>query len=120
MELNNEIKIRFKLVSDNSQRRDGFYFDDLKINIISSNLSINSIDNIPVQFYPNPAKEKVFINTTLINYNITIYNILGKQIFRTIGNSGNTTINLSSLPHGIFLLKLNNGEKIKTFKIIKN
>jgi hypothetical protein len=118
--LNNEIKIRFKLVSDNSQRRDGFYFDDLKINIISSNLSINSIDNIPVQFYPNPAKEKVFINTTLTNYNITIYNILGKQIFRTIGNSGNTTINLSSLPHGIFLLKLNNGEKIKTFKIIKN
>ncbi|HIL86867.1 MAG TPA: T9SS type A sorting domain-containing protein, partial [Candidatus Marinimicrobia bacterium] len=118
--LNNEIKIRFKLVSDNSQRRDGFYFDDLKINIISSNLSINSIDNIPVQFYPNPAEEKVFINTTLTNYNITIYNILGKQIFRTIGNSGNTTINLSSLPHGIFLLKLNNGKKIKTFKIIKN
>ena len=118
--LDNEILIRFKLVSDNSQRRDGFYFDDLKVNVLSNNLDLSSIELNNISVYPNPVTDRFYINTNLINYNISIYNILGKQIYRTIGNSGNTTINLSLLPRGVFLLKLNNEKRIKTFKIIKN
>ena len=117
--LDNEITIRFKLVSDNSQRRDGFYFDDLKINIISSNLSINSIDNIPVKFYPNPAKEKVFINTNLTNYNITIYNLIGKKVFISNKQNGQTSLNLKSLSQGLYLLKLISGNNSYTYKLIK-
>ena len=111
--------IKFTLL-DNSQRRDGFYFDDLKVNILSNNLDLSSIELNNISVYPNPVTDRFYINTDLINYNISIYNILGKQIYRTIGNSGNTTINLSLLPRGVFLLKLNNEKRIKTFKIIKN
>ena len=118
--LDNEILIRFKLVSDNWQRRDGFYFDDLKVKILSNNLDLIDIDLDNINAYPNPVSDILYINTNLNYYNISIYNMLGKQIYRTADNSGNTVINLSLFPHGVFLLKLNNGKKIKTFKIIKN
>ena len=118
--LDNEILIRFKLVSDNSQRRDGFYFDDLKVKILSNNLDLIDIELDDINVYPNPVSDKLYINTNLNYYNISIYNMLGKQIYRTTDNNSNTTINLSLFPHGVFLLKLNNGKKIKTFKIIKN
>ena len=118
--LDNEILIRFKLVSDNSQRRDGFYFDDLKVKILSNNLDLIDIELDNINVYPNPVSERLYINTNLNYYNISIYNILGKQIFRTTGSSGNTAINLSLFPRGVFLLKLNNGKKIKILNIIKN
>ena len=67
--LDNEILIRFKLVSDNSQRRDGFYFDDLKVKILSNNLDLIDIELDDINVYPNPVSDKLYINTNLNYYN---------------------------------------------------
>ncbi len=118
--LNNEIIIRFKLVSDNSQRRDGFYFDDLKINIISSNLSISSQDSLPITFYPNPSKDKIFINTNFSNYSISIYNLIGKEVFIKNSLSKETLLNISSLNPGLYLVEIKTKNNNFTFKLIKH
>ncbi len=117
--LENEIKIRFKLVSDNSQRRDGFYFDDVKINIISSNLSINTQNLLPFKLYPNPAKDKVVIKSDLINYNLSIYNLIGKEVLKLQNQNRETLLDISSLNQGLYLIELEANTTIHTFKLIK-
>ena len=117
--LENEIKIRFKLVSDNSQRRDGFYFDDVKVNIISSNLSINTQNLLPFKLYPNPAKDKVVIKSDLINYNLSIYNLIGKEVLKLQNQNRETLLDISSLNQGLYLIELEANTAIHTFKLIK-
>ena len=117
--LENEIKIRFKLVSDNSQRRDGFYFDDLKINTISSNLSINTQNPLPFKIYPNPAKDKIIIKSDLINYNLSIYNLIGKEVLKLQNQNRETLLDISSLNQGLYLIELEANTAIHTFKLIK-
>ncbi len=117
--LENEIKIRFKLVSDNSQRRDGFYFDDLKINTISSNLSINTQNPLPFKIYPNPAKDKIIIKSDLINYNLSIYNLIGKEVLKLQNQNRETLLDISSLNQGLYLIELEANIAIHTFKLIK-
>ena len=82
--LETEIKIRFKLISDGSQRRDGFYFDDVKVNIISSNLNLTNVELDKIKIYPNPTTDRLFINTNLNDYKINIYNTLGEKIYQKI------------------------------------
>ena len=117
--LENEIKIRFKLVSDNSQRRDGFYFDDVKVNIISSNLSINTQNLLPFKLYPNPAKDKVVIKSDLINYNLSIYNLIGKEVLKLQNQNRETLLDISSLNQGLYLIELEANTTIHAFKLIK-
>ncbi|MCX7863233.1 MAG: M14 family zinc carboxypeptidase [Bacteroidales bacterium] len=65
----NNIKIRFKLQSSYSytMENDGFYFDDLKIQIIQP-FSENSILNNPstiFSIYPNPTKGRIIVNYSI-------------------------------------------------------
>ena len=117
--LENEIKIRFKLVSDNSQRRDGFYFDDLKINTISSNLGVNTQNPHQLKIYPNPSKDKVYIKTNLTNYNVSIYNLIGKEVLKLQNQNRETLLDISSLNQGLYLIELEANTSIHTFKLIK-
>ena len=117
--LENEIRIRFKLVSDNSQRRDGFYFDDLKINTISSNLGINTQNPHQLKIYPNPSKDEVYIKTNLTNYNVSIYNLIGKEVLKLQNQNRETLLDISSLNQGLYLIELEANTSIHTFKLIK-
>jgi hypothetical protein len=113
---------------------DGFYLqliDDnsdnsLAINWIASSseaLSTNGFDNSEVNFtvYPNPAEEKLMINSEQTIQEITIFNLLGQQIktFQVSFKSGE--INISELNTGIYFLNLKfiNDARIST-KIFKN
>ena len=113
---------------------DGFYLqliDDnsdnsLAINWIASSseaLSTNGFDNSEVNFtvYPNPAEEKLMINSEQTIQEITIFNLLGQQIktFQVSFKSGE--INISELNKGIYFLNLKfiNDARIST-KIFKN
>jgi hypothetical protein len=113
---------------------DGFYLqlidvnsdNSLAINWVASSsevLSTNDFDNREVNFivYPNPAEEKLMINSEQTIQKIAIFNLLGQQIktFEVNFNSGE--INISELSKGIYFLnlKLINGGSIST-KIFKN
>ena len=117
--LENEIKIRFKLVSDGSQRRDGFYFDNLKVNIISTNLNLTDVELDEIKIFPNPITDRLYINTNLNNYKINIYNTLGKKIYQSINHIGNTSLDINHFPFGFYFLELSNSNKTTTFKLIK-
>ena len=90
------------------------------INItLSSGNSISELsDNTKLYVYPNPAKDKLTIESsisTLINYDIT--NLMGQSVYSSQLNTGKTTIDISAFAKGIYTIKLysEKGNVVKKF-----
>ena len=118
--LGEEITIRFNFVTDGEVRADGFYFDDLTINVID-NEALGNSDIIESSFgvHPNPLKNFLYITTPKNNYKISIYNIHGQLIRTPSTYSGSQTIDYGSLSKGIYLMKITSKNYSKIHKIIK-
>jgi len=76
-----------------------------------------------VQLYPNPAIDFVTISfSTLGNYNITIYDLLGKEVAAyQIKNTDSERIAFKQLPKAVYMLLITDEQtkQMKSYKIIK-
>ena len=71
--------------------------------------------------YPNPVSDVLNINSAnSANLTITITDLNGREIISAKGDSESLSIDLSSLSAGMYLLKLNDGNKTEIRKLIKN
>lgn len=118
--LGETIIIRFRLVSDGFETGDGFYFDDLKINVLQENLSVDNFDFNEFRIYPNPVQNKLQIETLLNDYSVTVYNMQGQVLFYSENRSGNQSINYANYTKGVYLMTITSKEGTKTFKILKD
>ena len=78
-----------------------------------------------IQLYPQPAHDQVYIQheKAPATVKITIYTIDGKEVksVMAIPNSYQTSLNISSLPAGTYIIKYDDGKgDIQTTKLIKN
>ena len=119
--LGEEITMRFKFESDGEVRADGFYFDDLTVNVLDDG-TLSNADVLASQFsvYPNPVSNLVYITTPKNNYTLGIYNIQGQLMSTPSVYSGSQTIDYSQYTKGIYLMKFTSNDYTKIFKIIKN
>ena len=119
--LGEEITMRFKFESDGEVRADGFYFDDLTVNVLGDG-TLSNADVLASQFsvYPNPVSNLVYITTPKNNYTLGIYNIQGQLMSTPSVYSGSQTIDYSQYTKGIYLMKFTSNDQTKIFKIIKN
>lgn len=89
---------------------------------INSTIGIknNLIQNNLIKLYPNPANDKLTVTLSEVEapFLIQIINTLGEVIQSNDLQQPITTINIQSLPNGIYFLKINNSTQ--TFKLIKN
>lgn len=73
--------------------------------------------------YPNPFKNRVHIYNGIEgeSVNITVYSILGQMLLnKTIANEGmDMVINTTSLPAGMYVIRVKSETMTSTFKIIK-
>ncbi len=114
------ILVRFQFESDGSENRDGFYFDNLTINVIDdTGLSVSDISESKFNIYPNPVENLLNINTALSNYSAELFTIQGQRVFVSENNTGSQTIDYSTYASGIYLLKLTSNDISQTFKIVK-
>jgi carboxypeptidase D len=91
------------------------------VNISLIPLGINDEPLTNVNIYPNPVKDKLYIDTANHSLqNIALYNLLGEQILqRTISeNTLRTAIDLKQIKQGIYLIKLDFAEGSLIKKII--
>ncbi len=118
--LGEEILVRFQLVSDNGLRADGFYFDDLEINVVGD-IILSASDTVASQFvvYPNPVQNVLNITTPQENYTLALYTIQGQLISSSENNNGSQTVDYSELASGIYLLRLTSSEASETLRIVK-
>ena len=116
--IDQEISVRFKLISDGGLRRDGFYFDDFKIKAISSNLNISENSLINTKIYPVPSENTINISSLKEIKEIKIYDILGKIILTLNGYDINS-FSVNSLKPGVYLVKLFSEDSSENHRIIK-
>jgi hypothetical protein len=104
--------------SDNQQIWQHPSYLNCYVNIV---LSVNDIEYSYFNIYPNPFSNHVIIeNNKNREYVLTILNNSGQIIRHEQIESNTQTIDLSELKAGLYLLRVNDGELIKTMKIIKH
>lgn len=88
------------------------------VNIV---LSVDNFEYSDFKIYPNPFSSQINIeNNKNEKYTLTIINSLGQVIRQEQLESNTETIDLPELKAGIYLLRINDRELIKTMKIIKH
>jgi len=69
-----------------------------------------------IKIYPNPASDVIYIqNAPKTDFTVSIYRINGVVLNSTVMNAGSKTIDVSYLPGGLYLLRINN-QAIKFIK----
>ena len=113
-------------MSDAFAEFDGFYFDDLSIETLSSNTGVTSkpLNIFLSQAYPNPATEKAVVNFHLANVGdaFVVYNSFGqlmmqKEITTTSGTIEIATENFSSGMY-MYLSKRKDGGRSRGGKLV--
>jgi hypothetical protein len=76
--------------------------------------------NLKVKAYPNPTHGKITVESAAVNAGdmIDIYNLNGTLVRKYTAEKGKTTLDMSSLPAGIYIVKINN-ERVKVVKTNK-
>ncbi|NRA93464.1 MAG: endonuclease, partial [Psychroserpens sp.] len=74
-----------------------------------------------LKIYPNPFVDKLQIKlNTQTDNQISIYNVLGKEVFEATIDDNTAILNLSELSDGVYILRINQGSNTISKKIIKN
>ena len=117
--LGSTIKIRFQLVTDGGNTRDGFYFDDLKVNVVDQALSTDDFIQNNFSMYPNPVTNQLTISSQLNDYNYAIYTIHGQRLATVKKLNQSSQIDFSNYDTGMYFIDIELEGKKSTFKIIK-
>lgn len=94
---------------------------------VKKNLGVTGINNFSernLTVYPNPASREInVIHDFSGNTEITVYNISGQPVFKTQNfespGLNKNTLNISTLPTGIYSLRVRSGNEVKTVKFLK-
>jgi hypothetical protein len=91
------------------------------LKIDGSPLSIDKNNLNTIGMYPNPvSKSTQYINiesNSSLPISITIYSIVGRQIDKQIIT--NNLVNVSQLQAGVYLMKISQGERTVSKKVVK-
>lgn len=74
-----------------------------------------------LMIYPNPAQNSITIQAPFENYSVTITNLLGETLIANNSTLATSTLEVSSLASGSYIVTLNNGKETitKALKIVK-
>ncbi|MES2616705.1 MAG: serine hydrolase [Bacteroidota bacterium] len=76
----------------------------------TSSLSEMNLDN-SINIFPNPTTNTLNISSTITNYEVTVFDIFGQLVLQ---NKNSHTLNVSDLPAGFYLLKLQDLDSMTT------
>lgn len=117
--LGQKIKLRFKFDADFFDERDGFYFDDFLVRIITTSGSVGLTETTApgdISLFPNPSKGSFkILGEKLDAAQITIYNSLGQATNSAVLQStpSELSVDVESYPAGIYFVKIRtNGQEI--------
>lgn len=79
-------------------------------------------DNWKVTVYPNPLTDKLNIVSSRADdsYMLQIFDITGKEVYQSSIKDANTSVNISKLNAGNYIVKISSNDVTKTFKVTKN
>ncbi|MGJ8594070.1 MAG: S8 family serine peptidase [Aquaticitalea sp.] len=84
-------------------------------------LSVEETPLANLKIYPNPVLDQLYIQIPFeTNGQLLLFDVLGKVILEQTLNESETVINASSIPRGIYILKIDTSLGSKTLKLIKS
>ena len=71
-----------------------------------------------LSFYPNPVSNgKIYITSkSSLDKEVTIFDVLGKKVLQTVITS--KELNITTIPSGVYIIKIREGEATATRKLI--
>ncbi len=85
--------------------------------------AINEIENkeLIVEIYPNPATEKITIETNESIHAVKVSNVLGEIILNKnyVSNESKVEINIDAIPQGIYFLRVKMKDEWCVRKFVK-
>lgn len=84
-----------------------------------STASVDKIQGFEISLYPNPATDIVNINTSTSVDHVRLYDLTGRVVMEANPNKENFNLDVTGLSKGVYLVKLNAGNKEATTKLIK-
>ncbi|MFP3594414.1 T9SS type A sorting domain-containing protein [Chryseobacterium sp. SIMBA_038] len=92
------------------------------VNCPTSNLAVDEIsttsDNLKV--FPNPVQDILNVSFDKNILSVTVYSTAGQQVLTKTINDNKGTVDVSTLPSGIYMVKVNAvNNTVKTVKVIK-
>ncbi|MEH6763761.1 T9SS type A sorting domain-containing protein [Aequorivita antarctica] len=72
---------------------------------------------LSVSIYPNPADEAISLSNLTEEYNVAIYNILGQKVKQQTVDASNSSINISDLTLGVYVLKFEDHNNVLRFVV---
>jgi hypothetical protein len=118
---------RFILRQDSATETPAMDFDELRMGTSWSEVAptgaVASVGEDTIEgfgAYPNPVNNKRFTITTnsISEKNVKIYNVLGRQVLSTKFTSTTKLVDVSSLSSGVYILKVLEGSKSATKKLV--
>jgi photosystem II stability/assembly factor-like uncharacterized protein len=86
------------------------------VEVNEKSTSLNSL-----RIYPNPASEKITIETPEISHQsyLSIYNLSGQELLKQTISETKTTIDINNLNPGLYIIKVMDERSVRVGKIIK-
>jgi len=94
-----------------------FGSSEFKVFQVANILGVEDFITNEITLYPNPSNGIFTINTQLPT-DVVAIDVTGKEVFRMLNINNQTTLNLTQLQKGLYLLKLSNELGEQTKKII--
>jgi hypothetical protein len=89
--------------------------------VVTASKKNTNLNNQSYKIYPNPSNGIFQIESSKnATTNIEVYNIAGGLVYQNNFSNKLTTINLSELSAGLYIVKLKSENSISTYKISKN
>ena len=94
-----------------------FHITNFQITTTTLGTATNTLEGFTL--YPTIVKEALNFRSQNNVEAITVFNVLGQKVFSGVPNSNNSSINLSNLRPGVYVVKVSAEGKIGSYKIIK-
>lgn len=87
----------------------------------NTDLQVVPPGSMTLKVFPNPGKDVLYVNLTGYegNTDIQVYDIRGRLVMKRSTNMSKTSLNISALPAGTYMVKVLNNNKEDVVKFIK-
>ncbi len=89
------------------------------LRLSNPSLGVGSFDTADFQTYPNPVTDVLNISYNKNIKSISVFNLLGQEVFSKTATTNISQIDLSNLSKGAYMVKVASEDLVKTIKIVK-
>lgn len=117
LDLGNDMYIDIKTQAANTSDT---YIDNLVITEAAEQvLGVENLEIFGFSYAPNPVQDQIQLRANTEISAIKLYNAVGQEVLSQNLNTTNTSVNISNLPKGVYIMKAAINNAVGTYKVIK-